>query len=189
VRAYDQIPPDVSRIIMEYRDAGGVLDVFDSGDISAVSEWQLVSDSRTAPVGTRSIDIRLISTRNAGTNNDGYYDALSLVAQTLLSIFPPSGTLATTFGFDLGLIVDAPGFSVVGAEAILDGEDVTAALAACVKGFVGTLPSGGETFRCPGLSGGTIGPGTHTLEVCLDLSDGPRVCDTVIWQVLENSEP
>ena len=34
----------------------------------------------SAPAGTRRFNVRLVSTRNAGTNNDGDFDALSLTA-------------------------------------------------------------------------------------------------------------
>jgi hypothetical protein len=70
-----------------------------------------------------------------------------VVAPGSLVIFPLSGTLATTFGFDLGLIVDTPGRSVGGGTATLNGTDVTAALMRCV--IPGSLPTGGGTFRCP----------------------------------------
>lgn len=79
VRAWIQDPPDASRIVVEYRAANDtVLGSFDSGNISSLDAWCLVSDGRIAPVGARNINVRLISTRNNGWNNDGYYDALSL---------------------------------------------------------------------------------------------------------------
>jgi hypothetical protein len=79
VRTYPQYPADVSRIIVEYRDASDtVLYSFDSHDIASVGGWLPVTDSRIAPAGTRDINVRLISTRYSGNNNDGYYDALSL---------------------------------------------------------------------------------------------------------------
>lgn len=75
---------DTSRIVVEYRNAGGVLDSYDTGNIDPPQyTWLFVSDSRTAPVGTREIKVRLISTRKDGTNNDGYYDALSLTTVPL----------------------------------------------------------------------------------------------------------
>ncbi len=107
----------------------------------------------------------------------------------LLPLSPASGTYLTTQNFDLSLIlkVTGPAVSVVGASATLNAGDVTAALVGCI--IPGTLVSGGSTFRCPGLSGAFLGTGTHTLAVTLDLSDGSSVSNTVIWEVVGNTEP
>lgn len=104
-----------------------------------------------------------------------------------LHISPPSGNYVTTQGVDLALIIEASGLSVVGGRATLDGSDVTAPLVRCV--IPGTLVSGGQTFRCPGLRGGIVRPGTHTLNITLNLNDGSSVSDSVTWKVLDNTEP
>jgi len=80
VRAYNQPSPDQSRIMLEYLDSLKTtkLDSFDSGNYSNTSDWIQITDTTLAPIGTRYIRIRLISTRRAGSNNDGYYDDLSL---------------------------------------------------------------------------------------------------------------
>lgn len=71
---------DESRFVVEYLDSGTVvLDSFDTGFISP-SAWLLSQDNRLASVGTRTIRIRLIARRNAGGNNDGYFDGLQLLA-------------------------------------------------------------------------------------------------------------
>jgi len=104
-----------------------------------------------------------------------------------LTISPPSGEYVTTQGFDLTLIVDATGLSVVGGTATFDGADVTSFLVHCI--IPGTLLSGGVTFRCPGLTGDALGVGMHTFSVTLDLENGSSVSDTVTWEVLGNTEP
>lgn len=88
VRAFPQNPTDQARIILEYRNANNtVLSTYDSGNQTNTNAWALLSDSRTAPAGTRKIRIRLISTMRGGTDNDGYYDNLSLTTSpTLLKI-------------------------------------------------------------------------------------------------------
>ena len=53
----------------------------------------------------------------------------------------------------------------------------------------GTLISGGQTFRCPNITGEFLGEDTHTLNVTLDLSDGSSVSDSVTWEVVGNTEP
>jgi len=115
---------------------------------------------------------------------DGDLDPMNNLS---LTIFPPSGSLAITFGFDIGFIVDAAGLSVTGGTATLDDVDMSAGLGSCV--VPGTLISGGQTFRCPNLSGAFLGEGTHTLSVTFDLSNGSSVSDTVTWEVIGNTEP
>ncbi|MBN2367233.1 MAG: T9SS type A sorting domain-containing protein [Calditrichaeota bacterium] len=82
VRAYPQSPADQSRIVLEFLDSlkTAKIDSFDSGNYSITNEWVSVTDSTIVPPHTRHIRIRLISTRRNGSNNDGYYDDLSLVA-------------------------------------------------------------------------------------------------------------
>jgi len=118
---------------------------------------------------------------------DVWVDDVAIGSNVSLTISPPSGNYVTTQSFDLTLIVEAPGLSVIGGSATLDGSDVIDALAACV--IPGTLVSGGQTFRCPDIVAGDLGTGTHTLDVTLDLSDSSSVSDTVTWEVMENTEP
>ena len=82
IHTWNQNPSDESRVILEYRNAGGtVLSTFDSGLLKSVGAWQKVYDLRKAPVGTRIIKVRLFSKRNNGTNSDGYHDSLSLISK------------------------------------------------------------------------------------------------------------
>ena len=76
------------------------------------------------------------------------------------SISPPSGNYVSTQAFDVVLLVNALGRTIVDTRATLDGADVTAALAHCV--IAGTLLTGGVTARCPGVEGASFVPGTHT---------------------------
>jgi hypothetical protein len=101
VRAYSQSPPDHSRIILEYLDTLKMtkLDSIDLGEYSNTSEWVQLTDTTLAPVGTRFIRIRLISTRYNGSNNDGYYDGLSLIADI------PSDVSMNTFVIPNGIIL------------------------------------------------------------------------------------
>lgn len=104
-----------------------------------------------------------------------------------LTISPPSGGYVTTQGFDLALIVKAPGLTVATVSATWNGADITADLNSCVAS--GTLISGGETFRCPNITGGFLDTGTHTINVTIVLSNGSIVNDTVTWEVSESTEP
>ena len=84
VRSFNQSPPDIARILVEYRhqDNFRVLDFFDSGPITSRDAWQKVSDHRAAPVGTAWIRVRLFATRQLGNSNDGYFDSLLLYASS-----------------------------------------------------------------------------------------------------------
>lgn len=121
VRSYPQSPADYSQIVLEYLDASksSVLYTFESEQSAVTSEWVLVTDRTEAPPGTRYIRVRLISTRRNGSNNDGYYDNLSLSLYEPVSVddadagpqtviltgnypnpFNPVTTIAFTLGFD-----------------------------------------------------------------------------------------
>jgi len=80
VRSGDEVSPDSTRIVVEYRDATNalVLDAFDSGELASTIDWLEVTDERVAPNGTAWVRVRLMATRNGGIDNDGYFDGLSL---------------------------------------------------------------------------------------------------------------
>jgi hypothetical protein len=88
VRSYSQNPPDHSRLILKYLDLSKitVLDSIDLGENSNTNNWLMLSDTTLAPVGTRFIRICLISIRYNGTNNDGYFDGLSLTPDLPVNI-------------------------------------------------------------------------------------------------------
>ncbi len=74
----DEANDDQGRFLVEYRDGvGTVLDTYDSGDVASLS-WTQLTDQRVAPVGTRTIRVRLLATENTGLQKDVAFDALSL---------------------------------------------------------------------------------------------------------------
>lgn len=86
MQVYAQTPPDNSRIIVEYRDASGVvLAQYDTGQQANQNVWTQYSDTRVAPVGTRTIRVQLMSYSFNGDSVDAYFDNLSL---THISILP-----------------------------------------------------------------------------------------------------
>ncbi len=53
----------------------------DSTDtLMSKTKWQAVADTFSAPTNTRFIRVQLVAFRNVGSDNDGYFDNISLVA-------------------------------------------------------------------------------------------------------------
>lgn len=103
VRSYQQGRNDTSQIVLEYLNgSSGILDSFTSAIFADASQWTEITDERLAPVDTTAIRIRLLSVRRTGTNNDGYFDSLSLTPVGSTSTVPEPSTWALiTGGFGL----------------------------------------------------------------------------------------
>lgn len=87
LRVYDQNPCDTAQVIVEYRNASGaVLTTYNTGYTTDKFGWIQYSNNKIAPSGTRKIRIRLISRVGTGPSLDGYFDDLSLTADTPLPI-------------------------------------------------------------------------------------------------------
>jgi hypothetical protein len=104
-----------------------------------------------------------------------------------LTLSPPTGTYTTRQSFDLVLLADTQGRSVAAGTATFDGFDVTSFVAGCIR--PGTGAGGVLSFRCPDIGGPVTGPGTHTFQVRLVMSDGSLVQRMVTWTVVPVSEP
>ena len=80
VRSADEAQPDLARVVVEYLDAlGQVLDGYDSGEVASVGGWRQLTDLRSAPVGSRTLRLRLLSRRSSASGEStAYFDALSL---------------------------------------------------------------------------------------------------------------
>jgi hypothetical protein len=84
VRSYDQKNKDTSQIIVTYETGTGEIRArFESEKYEDAKQRRLIEDARTAPKGTRRVGVRLISRRNGGKQNNGYFDDLSLRALTV----------------------------------------------------------------------------------------------------------
>lgn len=87
MQTFTQSPQDQARVIVEYRNAAlTVLSTYDTGNQTTSSSWVQFNDIRTAPVGTRNVRIRIVSTKNNGTSNDAYYDDFSLTFNSPLPV-------------------------------------------------------------------------------------------------------
>ncbi|MCK5945237.1 MAG: hypothetical protein KAI24_24830 [Planctomycetes bacterium] len=70
---------DWGRIRVDYLAAGGALVAgYDSGLIAPVNVFNLVADTRTVPPGVRTVRVRMIGTRAAGSSTDCFFDDLEL---------------------------------------------------------------------------------------------------------------
>jgi large repetitive protein len=78
VRTFEETPPDVVRVVVEYHDDAVVLDAWDSGEISSPLGWLEISDERSVAPGTRRIRVRLLASRFTPGILDGFADALEL---------------------------------------------------------------------------------------------------------------
>ncbi|WP_298512550.1 T9SS type A sorting domain-containing protein [uncultured Kordia sp.] len=87
IQSFFQTPADSGKAIAEYRDENGnILATFDTGFITSTTEWYRFEDTRVAPIGTRTIRVRLISLRNNGTSNDGVFDDIQLVESVNVAV-------------------------------------------------------------------------------------------------------
>lgn len=104
VRSWPQSPADVSQVILHYLngDKSEVLAAYDLGQHNNTAEWVYVSQIATAPIGARYMRIRLISIRHAGTNNDGYFDAVSFTTD-IPAIMAPADVNIQILGNDVAL--------------------------------------------------------------------------------------
>jgi len=181
--------------IMVSRTSGSLyprLEVWDPNGDKIIDMWyydDISVDETLAVSGTYLLAISDHGQDYSGSYNIEIICFLSCTNPlSVLTISPSSGDYVTTQNFDLTLIVKAPGLSVVGGSATLDGKNIWNALMKCISKHKGSLVSGGQTFRCPSLSGGFLGAGAHTLSVTFDLSDVSSVSDAVNWEVLANTE-
>ena len=77
MRVWEQTPRDEAWFTVEYLNGdGGVIETFSTGPTTDLV-WTEYHDERVLPQGTRKIRIILKAVRNAGTANDGYFDAVS----------------------------------------------------------------------------------------------------------------
>jgi PEP-CTERM motif len=107
IRSFDQSPPDSATINVRLLDGGGTpLVTYTTGALTSTANWQRVAINIPFNFSfisaARNVQIDLVSTRNNGSNNDGYFDALSLVAVPVPE--PTTGALFALGVCALGLV-------------------------------------------------------------------------------------
>lgn len=87
MQVFDQTPSDSSLMIVEYRNsASTVLSTYSTGYKGDRGTWTQYGNTKTAPAGTRTIRIRLLSKNINGNSVDAYFDNLSLITNTILPV-------------------------------------------------------------------------------------------------------
>ncbi|MFT4016439.1 MAG: gliding motility-associated C-terminal domain-containing protein [Agriterribacter sp.] len=80
VRAYEQSPSDASNIeIQFFTQSNTLLSSFNFGPYNQTITWKKIDSVLHVPVNSRKVVVMLNSIRYNGSNNDGYYDELSLI--------------------------------------------------------------------------------------------------------------
>lgn len=93
-RSFAQTPPDVGDVnIMFFGDGMDYLGDWTSPAKSNTAAWEQVTLDGIAPAQTRTVRIELWARRNAGTNNDAYFDKLSLETWVVSTPVPEPATL------------------------------------------------------------------------------------------------
>jgi hypothetical protein len=135
-----------------------------------------------------AIDLATGAAALAGAVGDGtlVIDDIAVVDPGL-TLSPPTGTYTSEQSFDLVLLAEPHGRTVTGGTVLFDGFDVSGFVVACIR--PGAAAGGVQSFRCPGLGGPVVGPGTHTLQVQLMMNDGSLVQRSVTWTVVPVIEP
>ncbi|MDJ0865393.1 MAG: hypothetical protein QNK03_04730, partial [Myxococcota bacterium] len=149
---------DQAQVVAEYLDvSGAVLDAFASDARSPGPGWVRVFERRVAPVGTRAVRVRLLATREAGADNDGYFDALSLRAR----VDRDADRLPDAEEPRVGTDPDDPDSD---GDGLLDGEDPAPLVATRLLGPARYLSSADSPFLSPVGGGFRLGDADFFLE-------------------------
>ncbi len=83
-QSYNQQPEDAGIIVVQCLNAAKtqILSSWTSDTLTTVLVWAQTLHNFRVPVGTRYVRIQLISYRNNGSDNDGYFDDISLTSST-----------------------------------------------------------------------------------------------------------
>jgi PKD repeat protein len=116
-RSFDQSPRDQSLIQLSFLNANdSLLQLNSFGPFTDIDAWRLTDTNLIAPAGARNLLIALISIRAGGSNNDGYFDHLSLVPLQNTPCPAPSSAF-TALGSDSCMLPFSVDFTDLSTEA------------------------------------------------------------------------
>jgi hypothetical protein len=120
------------------------------------------------------------------TVNGAPYEDFGTTNLPRVQILPGSGTFSSAQTFDLVIMVQTAGEPVTNVQFTVNGTDMTAFLPLAVTG---TLPSGGATYRFPGVPASLIGVGTPALlGVQATTASGQTARGFAVWSAVAVSE-
>jgi hypothetical protein len=118
--------------------------------------------------------------------NDAPYEDFSVKTLPRAQILPGSGTFSPRQTFDLVIMVETAGEPVSSVQFTVNGVDMSAFLPLAVSG---TLPSGGATYRFPGVPANLVALGTPTvLGVQATTASGKTARGFAVWNAVAVTE-
>ncbi len=118
---------DIGSVTVSFRDVGGGVlgsaSFVDPPEINPI--WQLYTDERTVPTGTRLVTIELFCTREGGASTDAFFDEVSLVFEGPAPCpedLSGDGTINST---DLNILLADFGCAGGGCGGDIDGDGDT----------------------------------------------------------------
>lgn len=154
---YDQYPHDRATLSIEARAANGtVLAYYQREQRSPI--WTKYSINELIPAGTRSLRVNLIATRFVGTDNDAYFDDLSLMIDAAkgasISVTSATGSYNVVKGSTLQLTAK----NIAGTAETFEWTSSFNAIATVdAKGLVTAVQPGRATIQARGVASGAIG--------------------------------
>ena len=167
VQSYQQgDPSDQTAYVIECLNAAKtqVLSSFSSDSIYSVNGWGFMGYDFNAPAGTRYVRIKLISIRNEGSDNGGYFDAVSLVPTIVTGVTTPSAYRAS--------VSVTPNPATDKLFVSIKGQGITQI---AIRNMQGAVIKTGQITGAENLDVSALAPGMYFLETKNDKTGTARV--------------
>jgi hypothetical protein len=118
--------------------------------------------------------------------NGAPYEDFKTKTLPRVQILPGSGTYSSRQTFDLVIMVETAGEAVTNVRATVNGADVSSVLPLAIHG---TIPSGGVTYRFPGVPATALGLGAPVLiGVEATTASGKSARGFALWNAVTANE-